>query len=78
MYSLDTPENMGQEKIVLTQKGNNAKKRNKQKKIMQGKAATIVSYLLQIIYNNSSSPNIDGNLKLSSDDVMKPHNCLTQ
>jgi hypothetical protein len=32
MYSLDTPENMGKEKIILIQKGNIAKKRNKQKK----------------------------------------------
>jgi hypothetical protein len=32
MYFLDTPENMGQEKIVLTQKGNTALKTNKQKK----------------------------------------------
>ena len=32
MYSLDTPEDMRQEKIILTQKENIAKKRNKQKK----------------------------------------------
>ena len=32
MYSLDTPEDMRQEKIILTQKENIAKKRNGQKK----------------------------------------------
>jgi hypothetical protein len=47
MYSLDTPENMGQEKIILTQKENIAKKRNKQKKKIQGKVATILSNPLQ-------------------------------
>jgi hypothetical protein len=35
--SLDTPENMGQEKIILTQKENVAKKRNKQRKKCKGK-----------------------------------------
>jgi hypothetical protein len=29
MYSLDTPENKGQEKIILTQKEDVSKKRNK-------------------------------------------------
>jgi hypothetical protein len=32
MYSLDTPEGMRQEKIILTPKENIAKKRNKQAK----------------------------------------------
>jgi len=32
LYSVDTPEDMRQEKIILTHKENIAKKRNKQKK----------------------------------------------
>jgi hypothetical protein len=38
---------MGLEKIILMQKENFAKKRNKQKKNMQGKVARILSNLLQ-------------------------------
>jgi len=78
MYSLDTTEDMRQEKIILTQKENIAKKRNKQKKKdvnEKWQKSCQISY--KNMDNNSSSPIIDANFKLSSDDGMTPNNCLT-
>jgi len=77
--SLDLPENMGQEKILLTQKENIAKKRNKEsrKKICKEKWQQSCQISYKKMDNNSSSPIIDANLKLSSDDGMTPSNCLT-
>ena len=77
MYSLDTPEDMRQEKIILTQKENIAKKGNKPQKKCKEKWQKSCQISYKNMDNNSSSPIIHANFKLSSDDGMTPNNCLT-
>jgi len=78
--SLDLPENMGKENILLTQNENKAKKRNKEnrkKKRWKEKWQQSRQISYKKMDNNSSIMNIDANLKLSSVDGKTPNNCLT-